>query len=231
MIQRWRGLIALAILVAVISVLVGSQVKDRLTSDDSNRLPVVEQANSAPNTTENATTPADTVALAAPDQSQPQAVPPPVAPPASVTAKLSELQNALKADPQNADALTELGAMAFEARLFAQAADFFSDALEIRPDDARLLNDLGSAFLYQGMMSLAKKSYLQSMEIDETLPDPHFNLAIILSHGDPPDIPGALDEWTQVIEMAPSSDLAGASLEYIQSYSSENGAHSTVPAQ
>lgn len=132
--------------------------------------------------------------------------------------RIIELEDQLRDTPFDYDALTELGALYFGLRLYPRAADMFTRALDVRPGDSVLYNDLGSALLYQGMLELAKQYYTKSIESDPTLPDPHFNLAVIRSHANPPDIEAALAGWQEVIRLAPESDIAQTAIQYIEGY-------------
>ena len=116
--------------------------------------------------------------------------------------------------------MTELGGLYFQLKVYPRAADTFAAALDLDPNNARLRTDLGSAFLYQGMLGLAKREYLAAIAADPALPDAHFNLAIILSHSSTPDIPGALAEWREAIRLDPNSDLARSAEQYMKSYES-----------
>ncbi|MBI4200877.1 MAG: tetratricopeptide repeat protein [Chloroflexi bacterium] len=138
----------------------------------------------------------------------------------AVNARITALELLLRDNSTDLKALTELGGLYFQLKVYPRAADTFAAALELDPNNARLRTDLGSSLLYQGMLGLAKREYLASIAANPALPDPHFNLAVILSHSSSPDIPGALAEWREVIRLAPDSDLARSAEQYINSYQS-----------
>lgn len=218
--NSWRWLIAAVILIGVVSVVVYPKIA-------SSRSPQRAQLPSA-NPGATATNVSLPQATATPTD-QP-ATPDPIAVPLDdVQGRVAALEAAVQKDPTDVEALKELGGLFFQLKVYPRAADAFAAAIELDPDDATIVTDLASALLYQGMLGLAKREYLRAIELDPTLPDPHFNLAVILSHSAPPDIPQALDEWREVVRLDPESDLADTSRQYIESYEAlEQG--SSAPA-
>lgn len=200
----WKGLAALAVLIIVGLVLVATQLAVNW-APQRGRLP---QANPA------AASPASQA-----QQTEPSA--PSASPTPNAQATLAALEMKVRDNPTDVEALTELGGLYFQFRLYPRAADAFASALELDPENARLRTDFGSSLLYQGMLSLAKREYLRAIALDPALPDPHFNMAVILSHSEQPDIPQALSEWQEVIRLAPDSGLARTAQEYIKNYAPE----------
>ncbi len=138
--------------------------------------------------------------------------------PEDVRQRVAALEKQAQQEPFNGEARLELARLYFQLRVYPRAADYFADALDIDPNNAKARNDLGSSLMYQGMLGLARREYLKAIAIDSSLPDSHYNLAIILSHSSQPDIPGALAEWREVVRLAPGTELASSAEKYIQSY-------------
>lgn len=214
----WRGPLALVIVFVVVVVVVITQISVARTAETT-RLP---EADSSVAGVTNAEAVENVEAEAPPDA---------VAelhtsehdgthhgPLNELQAKITTLEATVQEDPSNVDALTELAGVYFQLRLYPRAADIYADALEFDPNNARLRTDLGSSLLYQGMLGLAKREYVRAIEADPDIPDPHYNLAVILSHSSPQDISGALSEWNEVVRLGPESDLAISALQYINSY-------------
>ncbi len=200
----WRGLAALAILGGIAIVLVTTQIGQGPTPQTTSRLPS-----------------ADSGAVRSADAAAP-------APTAQATdgvqARLTTLEAATVGDPTDLEALTELAGLYFQTRSYPRAADTFAAALELQPDNARLRTDLASSLLYQGMLGMAKREYLRAIASAPALPDPHFYLAVILSHSNPQDLETAVAEWQEVIRLAPDSDLARTSQGYLTSYATQGEA-------
>lgn len=144
------------------------------------------------------------------------------------------LQKSLEQDPKNAAAWRDMGRLLAERKDYPGAAEAFAAALEITPDDARMRNDLGSALLYLGLVRVARAQFERSIVLDEAYPDARFNLAITLSHMQPPDTGRALQEWRRVVEMAPGTAVAKMAQGYIDEYTGANkpgGTPSATPTK
>ena len=74
-----------------------------------------------------------------------QSEPPP--PPLDM-ARVQALQEQLKTNPRNFEALTELGNMQFDQKNYREAANWYTKALDVRPDELDLRTDLGTAMFY-----------------------------------------------------------------------------------
>ena len=199
----WRGLAALAILAGIATIVVTSQTGS--SEPQTARLPSAERE---------AARSAEAVAAPVPTAQATD----------GVQGRLAELEKRTAESPSDLEALTELAGIYFETRSYPRAADTFAAALELQPENARLRTDLAGSLLYQGMLGMARREYLRAIAADPALPDPHFYLAVILSHGNPQDIPSAVAEWREVIRLAPDSDLARTSQEYLTSYAAQEQA-------
>src|SRR5688572_30529811 len=65
-------------------------------------------------------------------------------------AVIRQLEDALKNDPKNFEALRELGNARYDERNFMEAAALYARALEVRPDDINVRSDRGGALLRGG---------------------------------------------------------------------------------
>jgi hypothetical protein len=68
------------------------------------------------------------------------------------------------------------------------------------------------------MSGTAIREYKKAIQDDPSKPDPHYQLALALSHSNPPDIDTAVLEWKEVIRLAPDSDVAKKSQSFIDAY-------------
>lgn len=143
--------------------------------------------------------------------------------PANVPDRIAQLEARRRDEPANKEVLTELAGLYLLTRLYPKAADTFSAALDLDPNNPNLHSNLAASYLYQGQLDMARKQYQLAVAADPSLPDPHFNLAVILSHSEPPDIASALVEWREVIRLAPDSELAAKSRDYIAKYEPKEG--------
>jgi cytochrome c-type biogenesis protein CcmH/NrfG len=71
----------------------------------------------------------------------------PASAPKADPAVVRKLEDTLKADPKNFEALRELGNIRYDERNFTEAAALYARALEIKPDDVNVRSDRGGALL------------------------------------------------------------------------------------
>src|SRR5271166_4126010 len=115
-------------------------------------------------------------------------------------------RQALRADPDNADALSRLGAACLMLGQFSEAATNFQKALRLRPHQAEGYKNLGIALARQGNLVEAVARFQQALELKPDLADVQLNLGNALREQ------GRLDEavarYQQVLRPEPNSPEA-----------------------
>jgi cytochrome c-type biogenesis protein CcmH/NrfG len=129
-----------------------------------------------------------------------QAEPPP---PPLDTARVQTLQGQIQSNPQNFEALAELGNIYFDQRNFREASDWYTRALAVRPDDVNLRTDLGTALFYDNRFDDAIAEFNGALARNSTHPQALFNIGVALVHGKN-DLQGALQHWEKLVETNPS---------------------------
>ncbi len=209
--RAWRGLALLAILAAALFIV----VYPRITASTQPRtadLPPADAAAAqvaaiaAATAAANITPVAKVVVTPTPDPAQER------------KKRLDELEAKVLETPDDAAINAELGKIYFDDKAYARAADLFATSLEAAPGNASVRAQFAAALLYQGMLGMARREFQRAMTMDPSLPEPHYNLGIIMSHGVPQDIPGAVAHWNEVIRLAPNSEMAKSSEKFIASY-------------
>ncbi|OQB20775.1 MAG: photosystem I assembly protein Ycf3 [candidate division BRC1 bacterium ADurb.Bin183] len=77
-------------------------------------------------------------------------------------------------------ALANLGNLYYDEKKLAEAANQYSEALKMEPDNARILFNRGQCYLALGLLREAQKDFEQALVLDERVqPLAHFNLALI----------------------------------------------------
>ncbi len=132
--------------------------------------------------------------------------------------QIADLQDKIQKNPKDAESLIDLGNVFFDTQQYARAADTYNLALDLDPSNAGVRTDLGLSYFFQGMTNTAIKEYRQAIQTDPKSVEAHYNLALALSHGNPPDIDGAITEWQQVIKLAPDGEPAKKSQTFIDSF-------------
>ena len=109
---------------------------------------------------------------------------------------------ALKADPKNADTLVQLGNLYYDNKIYPQAIEYYTRALELRPKDVNVHTDLGTAYFYSGLADKAVKEYEKSLAVDPNHANTLFNLGIMRQQG-MNDNAGAITAWEKLLQNNP----------------------------
>lgn len=127
---------------------------------------------------------------------------PPVASAESVEAQTWPLLVALKKDPNNVQALIDLGNLYYDHKSYPEAIEYYTRAEALRPNDVNLHTDLGTALWYSGMPGRAVAEYQKSLAIDPSHPNTLFNLGVVRAEG-LHDSAGAIAAWQHLLESHP----------------------------
>ena len=133
-----------------------------------------------------------------PQSASAAAVPPPPADPALV----KKLEDQIKADPKNFDALRELGNLRYDERNYAEAAALYAKALQVHPDDVDVRSDRGGALLQSQQVDEAIKELQAVLAKNPTHPQALFILGVALIEGKN-DREGALANWKKLVATHP----------------------------
>ena len=135
-----------------------------------------------------------------PPQAAPQTAA--AAPPVNM-ALVQSLQDRLKANPSDFDALVGLGNINFDQRNFAEATEFYKKALTIRPDDIDVRTDLGTMLFYQNRYDEAITELNRTLSVNPAHGQALFNLGVVLLHGKN-NPQAALQVWEKLVATNPS---------------------------
>jgi cytochrome c-type biogenesis protein CcmH/NrfG len=116
-------------------------------------------------------------------------------------AMVRKLEDALKADPKNFEALRELGNLRYDERNFTEAAALYARALEVKPDDMNVRSDRGGALLQGRHVDEAIGELNTVLSKDPTHPQALYILGVALL--DKSDREGALAAWNKLIQSHP----------------------------
>jgi cytochrome c-type biogenesis protein CcmH/NrfG len=124
-------------------------------------------------------------------------------PPPVDLARVRQLEEEIKANPGNYDALVELGNTRFDQKNFSGAIDLYAKALAVRPDDVNLRTDLGTALFYANRFDDAIAEFKRALEIRPNHTQAMFNIGVALVHGKN-DLTGALQYWEKLVAVSPN---------------------------
>jgi cytochrome c-type biogenesis protein CcmH/NrfG len=116
---------------------------------------------------------------------------------------VAPLLEKLKADPNNADLLANIGNVYYDAQQFADAIQYYKQALEIQPANAAVRTDMATAIWYAGDADTAIQEFNKSLTYEPTKPNTLFNLGMVKWQGKM-DIPGAIAVWQTLLKTNPN---------------------------
>jgi cytochrome c-type biogenesis protein CcmH/NrfG len=135
-------------------------------------------------------------------------------PPPVDTARLNQLQAAVKENPRDFDALVELGNMSYDQRNFQEAVNWYAKALEVRPDSVNVRSDMGTAKFYMERVDEAMTDFVDALKVDPRHPQTLFNLGVAYLHGKN-DPQKAIEQWERLLALNPNYPQAGLVKEQI----------------
>src|SRR5260370_36569524 len=97
----------------------------------------------------------------------------------AVTQQLTSLKEAIAKEPNNFDALVQLGGMYMDAAKFPQAAEYLERAIAVR-DDASTRIDLGVCYKQTGQLDRALAEFQRAATMAPDQWQPIFNEALVL---------------------------------------------------
>jgi Flp pilus assembly protein TadD len=122
----------------------------------------------------------------------------------------AEFARARQIDPALFAAFMNEGALALDARLYAEALGLFTRAVEIRPTDYDAWISVGVARRGMGDPAGARAAYEHAQSMDPTRPEAYFDLAVLLEHDSDGTEPtsGPLERCTSTSSSAPERDTS-----------------------
>ena len=109
----------------------------------------------------------------------------------------------LKADPNNADLLNQIGTMYRATHQFKTAIDFYQKSLAINPKNVGARTDLASCLYYLGDVDGAIAQLNKSLAYDPKHVGTLMNLGIVKWKGKN-DVDGAVAAWEKLLQLNPN---------------------------
>ena len=133
--------------------------------------------------------------------------PPP--PPPLDESKAASLKAVADQNPGDVVTRVQLGNMYFDAGRYQEAANWYEQAMKLRPSDANVSTDLGIAYYYMNDPDRALAQFDKSLQIDPKHAKTLLNIGIVRAFGKQ-DMKGAAEVWREILVVAPESEEAQA---------------------
>jgi cytochrome c-type biogenesis protein CcmH/NrfG len=121
-----------------------------------------------------------------------------------VKAEIAKMEEQLKSDPNNYEALVDLGNAYYDIDNPPKAIEYYERALRIKPNQAPILVDMGAMYRQSGDPDKALELFIRATQIDPDLSQAYFNLGMIyrMEKNDPAS---AARAWRKYLELEPNS--------------------------
>jgi tetratricopeptide (TPR) repeat protein len=114
----------------------------------------------------------------------------------------------LAADPRDTHALMEIADIYYAVNDFESASTWLDKLLAIEPANVSALLARGATAFNLGDNATAEIRWKQVVALDPENIEAHYDLGLLYVTVDPPDLASARREWTIVISLDPTSQLA-----------------------
>ncbi|MGB6827027.1 MAG: tetratricopeptide repeat protein [Terracidiphilus sp.] len=108
----------------------------------------------------------------------------------------------LKSQPNNAELLTSVGNLYYDAKQYPTAVDYYGRALKVNPADVSVRTDMGTGYWYMGEADRAIEELNKALSYSPNNPNTLFNRGLVKWQGKK-DAAGALADWQQLLSANP----------------------------
>jgi tetratricopeptide (TPR) repeat protein len=165
-------------------------------------------------------------AATAPPPAPPSAPPPPLLDESKVTA----FKTMADREPNNPKPRVELGNLYFDSEKYNDAIKWYGDALKLAPNDVDVSTDLGVSYYYTNQADKALTQFAHSLQLDPKHAKTLLNVGVVKAFGKQ-DLPGAMEAWEKVVQLAPDSPEAQAAKRALDSLRSAHPPGSAPPGK
>ena len=127
--------------------------------------------------------------------------------PADIRTRMADLEKRLTVNPNDVDALIQLGNDYFDVGNHEKAIETYQRALQINPRNPEVFTDMGISYRKLGKSQEAVKAFRKALEVEPDHPIALFNLGIVL-RDDLKDYAEALKVWETFLKKAGDSPHA-----------------------
>jgi len=136
----------------------------------------------------------------------------------------------LKADPNNAALLANIGNVYYDTQQYPTAIDYYQRALKGEPANAGVRTDMATAYWYTGDADAAIAEFQKSLSYEPNKPNTLFNLGIVEWQGKL-DIDKAVAAWQKLLDTNPNYEAKDKVLELMAQAKKHSGVKPGTPAK
>jgi cytochrome c-type biogenesis protein CcmH/NrfG len=125
------------------------------------------------------------------------------APPPLDLARVRQLEERLKTNPQDFEALVELGNIHFDQMNYLDAANWYSKALQVQPNNANVRTDMATTLFYSQNFDGSIEEFKRALALEPAHPQALFNIGVAYLHGKK-DPASALQYWERLVATNPN---------------------------
>jgi cytochrome c-type biogenesis protein CcmH/NrfG len=140
------------------------------------------------------------------------------------------LLDKLKADPNNASLLANIGNVYYDTQLYPAAIDYYQRVLKIQPANAGVRTDMATAYWYNGDADSAIVEFKKSLSYEPNKPNTLFNLGIVEWQGKM-DIDKAVATWQKLLDTNPTYEGKDKVVELMAQAKKHSGVKPGTPAK
>ena len=124
-----------------------------------------------------------------------------------MTKHIDAVIRTLEKDPNNVQALIQLGNDYYDTHDYAKAIEAYQKSLKLDPRNADVLTDMGVCYRKSAQPELAVKAFRKAIEVDPDHAKALFNLGLVLRM-ERKDPKAALEAWETFLKKAPDQPMA-----------------------
>lgn len=133
----------------------------------------------------------------------------------------------LAANPKDADTLTSIGNLYYDAQQYSVAVEYYNRALQSRPSDASVRTDMATAWWYLGNPDEAIAQFNRALADAPNNPNTLFNLGLVKWQGKH-DGPGAIALWKKLLASNPNYEQKDKVLQMLSDVEKQNSAAASI---
>jgi cytochrome c-type biogenesis protein CcmH/NrfG len=141
-------------------------------------------------------------------------------------ARVADLMARIQADPNDTAALLELGDAFFNAQDFTASATWLQKLVDLEPNNVRGRLALGAALFNLSKADEAEAQWLAVLDLEADNVEAHYDLGFLYLNETPPDYDGVQREWSEVVRLAPGTEIAGVVQQHLDALAAQSAAPS-----